>query len=61
MTLEQACELLVMAYRKGNAVDFWRAVAMIEQVLQRLKRQQAGLVEDDTGTRVPRPFFKEEQ
>ena len=33
MTLHEACELLVRARQKANAVDLWRAIGLIEQAL----------------------------
>lgn len=39
--LMTACRLLIAAYRKSNMVDFWRAVALIEQALIRVEQAEA--------------------
>jgi hypothetical protein len=31
-----ACRLLTEANRRGNMVDFWRAIALIEQALKKI-------------------------
>jgi len=41
MQLRRACELLSEAHTKGNAVDFWRAIGLVEQALAQLKETEA--------------------
>ena len=45
MDLREACELLVRAWRAANAVDFWRAVALVAAVLERAEVQDVDVDE----------------